>query len=255
MLPAPSSQTISPSRNLESRFRTILWCVLTITMSFPASRALAIPNCSQVDDGFCITDQEGCYGTSSFVTLCGSGQALWICTFYCGGNFWYESEEMPCCCSECGTSGCDCLLAGTMVLMADETEKPIEKVQVGDEVLTFDPVTETRVARAVTAVHPPYDVDHYLVINDDLRVTENHPILTDEGWLSSGLIRAGKTSVIDLDGKSSDVYSVRLVQSSVTVYNIAVDGGTYIADGVVVHNKEDCLQYVQYCPNCHEYNE
>lgn len=43
-----------------------------------------------------------------------------------------------------------CFLAGTKVLMADGSVKSIESVQVGDQVLATDPVTEKTGSREVT---------------------------------------------------------------------------------------------------------
>ncbi len=35
------------------------------------------------------------------------------------------------------------------------------------------------------------------------------------------------------------------IERAAKVYNIQVSSHTYIADGVVVHNKDDCEQYMQ----------
>jgi hypothetical protein len=34
------------------------------------------------------------------------------------------------------------------------------------------------------------------------------------------------------------------------VYNFQVAAGTYVAGGIVVHNKPNCTQFIQYCPDC-----
>ncbi len=54
--------------------------------------------------------------------------------------------------------GCDvhcpwCFVSGTSILMADLTEKPIETIQIGDRVMSFD--RGKLVKTKVTHVHPP----------------------------------------------------------------------------------------------------
>ena len=34
------------------------------------------------------------------------------------------------------------------------------------------------------------------------------------------------------------------------VYNFQVEDETYLADGIAVHNKEDCEEYSQSCGDC-----
>ena len=46
------------------------------------------------------------------------------------------------------------------------------------------------------------------------------------------------------------VYSIQRIDESAPVYNFQVAGGTYVANGVVVHNKPECYQYIQYCGEC-----
>ena len=44
------------------------------------------------------------------------------------------------------------------------------------------------------------------------------------------------------------VLSIRRVEGKVTVYNFQVSIGTYVAGGLIMHNKEDCEQFIQYPP-------
>jgi len=58
--------------------------------------------------------------------------------------------------------------------------------------------------------------------------------------------------LLDGSGKHLEVASVERIEETVQVYNFQVNVGTYVADGVVVHNKEDCEDYEQYCPPCED---
>ena len=104
-------------------------------------------------------------------------------------------------------------------------------------------------ASEVVSVHAPYDVDHYFVINEEIRATENHPMLSDGRWVAAGQLRIGDW-LTGPDNQDILVTSVRQVEGKARVFNFQVAAGTYVADGVIVHNKEDCEQYVQYCPSC-----
>jgi len=90
-------------------------------------------------------------------------------------------------CYECHTCDCEvcdpcqgdtCFLAGTPIALSDGTEKPIEDVKVGDIVLSYDEERKSNVASIVkkTFYHPEEQSNGYLVINNKLKVTPNHPV-------------------------------------------------------------------------------
>jgi hypothetical protein len=49
----------------------------------------------------------------------------------------------------------ECFIAGTMILMADGTEKPIEKVQAGDSIISYDVTTGTMESQRIACVARP----------------------------------------------------------------------------------------------------
>ena len=89
---------------------------------------------------------------------------------------------------------------------------------------------------AVIGVHPPREVDEYLVLNESLRLTPNHLVLSAGKW-----VRAGELKVGDLltapGGAPVPLFSVHKMIGRVTVYNLQVSTGTYVAGGIIVHNK------------------
>jgi hypothetical protein len=141
------------------------------------------------------------------------------------------------------------LLEGTPITLANGRDKPVEMIRKGDQVLAYDESSGTMRASEVVSVHAPYDVDHYFVINEEIRATENHPMLSDGRWVAAGQLRIGDW-LTGPDNQDILVTSVRQVEGKARVFNFQVAAGTYVADGVIVHNKEDCEQYVQYCPSC-----
>jgi len=219
----------------------VMASVVLALLAVPAS---AIPNCDQIDNSWCsIWCDSGC---SCWVTFqsCTDGTRRWRCEQFdnppsCPGD---NSGWSFCCCSECG-GGCDCLQGGTPITMADGSTRPVESIRVGDRVLSRDEYTGVLRPSEVTAVHAPYLVDHYLVINETIQITGFHPMLSGGKWLGAAELSVG-SSITSADGGEIQVVSIRRVDKPTTVYNFQVAAGTYVAHGIVVHNKEDCEEYM-----------
>ena len=140
-----------------------------------------------------------------------------------------SSGDSPCACS--------CFLAGTKITMADRTEKPIEKIAVGDMVLAYDEKTGDLKPDRVSVVHEPVEADGYLIVNETLLLTRAHPVLTPAGWKEIGGLAVGD-KLIGADKKEIVIASIKASPGKVTVYNFATNPyETYVANGIIVHNK------------------
>ena len=134
-----------------------------------------------------------------------------------------------------------CFASGTIIQMGDSSYKRIEEVCVGDTVLAYDQKkklkTKSRVSH--TFHHSPEEaMDYYLVINDNLRVTPNHPMFVEGKWKHAGELKIGD-KLLDSKGKTVKIGSIKKIREKIPVYNIEVDRyHTYFADNVLVHNKE-----------------
>ncbi len=133
-----------------------------------------------------------------------------------------------------------CFLAGTPILMADGSTKPIESIQKGDKVVSFDEKTKVKVVATVsnTAVHNGMYQEH-LLINGSLRVTGNHLFYSQGQWVTAEHLTT--TSKL-LDSNLAEVPIINLerveLASPVTVYDITIDQyHTFFAGGFLVHNK------------------
>jgi RHS repeat-associated protein len=140
---------------------------------------------------------------------------------------------------------------GTLVLMADGTEKRIEDVKVGDLVLTTDPETGLTVARRVTHLHlnQDWDLAEVTVYDTDtgdtttLRTTWYHPFwnATEDAWTNAADLTPG-TRLRDAEGKETQqVVAVRTWTGLQQMHDLTVDDlHTYYvvaADRpVLVHN-------------------
>jgi len=161
-----------------------------------------------------------------------------------------------------------CFVAGTLVQMADGSRKPIQQVQVGDQVLSRDPATGKDEARTVTATierHAPSVVD--VTLHDaktgkaeTLTCTPEHPLYVQgQGWVEAGSVGVG-TSIVSRAGPALQVTDLTWEKNKAedlaagtagsslggyTVYNLTVEEdhtffvGT-TGGGTWVHNV-DCV--------------
>ncbi len=137
--------------------------------------------------------------------------------------------------------GESCFLKGTKVLMADGFYKNIENIKMGDRVVSFDSEKQKREIGFVSYVfhHKPEEMSsYYIVINDFLRVTPNHPMYSDEGWKEAGNLRIG-----DYLGSNDNykIVSLEKIYKRVPTYNFEVQPyHNYIVataeEDLVVHN-------------------
>jgi len=231
------------------KYAMVLVALMCLFMATIPYECLSVPLCSQVKDNvefFCLNNDPYCIPVIQWQGSCGGEDREWRCRWgICDDcpNYCYGSWN-PC---NCSGGGCDCLLEDTPVTMADGSTKPIKMIQKGDEVLAYDESSGKSKPSKVLRIHVPYTVKQYRVINDEIRLTENHPVLSEGQWVAAGDLRVGDTMTL-ANGSKAEIHSIVIFEDTATVYNIQVESGTYIANGVVVHNKEDCLEYQQACP-------
>jgi len=114
-----------------------------------------------------------------------TGSATFLCD---NGNWIYQTGS----CSNCSETGCcpcgksSCFAAGSTVLMADGTEKVIENIVIGDQLLGGDGQPTTVLAYDRPIMEVDGDNPQYLMIinGGEPFVTNDHPILTTDGWKS-----------------------------------------------------------------------
>lgn len=144
--------------------------------------------------------------------------------------------------TESGTPppGGGCFLAGTLIAMADGTRRPIERVEVGDWVMSYDFKADEVVTARVqeTFHHTPEETGRYLVINHKLRVTPNHLIWTqNRDWVGAGTLQLGD-QLENIEGAAVVITHIHIVDENVPVYNLHIDhvDHNYYANNILVHN-------------------
>lgn len=123
-------------------------------------------------------------------------------------------------------------------------QKPIEKIECGDEVLCADPETGEYAYRTVTRtfVNQTEELTTVAVNGEQIESTPTHPYYVEgKGWVEASALHEGQTVWL-ADGTKTTVEAVssRTLQEPVTVYNFEVeDFHTYFVGdcGVLVHNK------------------
>ena len=147
-------------------------------------------------------------------------------------------------------SGASCALhsfvAGTPVLLADGSTKPIEQVVNGDVVETTDPSTGAVEQHEVvgTLVHSDEEQRTEVTLDSggSLVATDWHPVWVEEagGWVAIGSLTAGE-HLHSADGRSVEVKAVRHFEQVAPVYDLTVDSvhDYFVGAGaisVLVHN-------------------
>ena len=163
-----------------------------------------------------------------------------------------------------------CFLPGTLILMSDKTSKPIEDINVGDEVMSLDlpglpdedlgylkwksftmeeqsneelkhMIKIKRKTALVEAMFYDYMDGYYSINNGYLKVTREHDIFTYYGgkwrWMTPGqLVKDSK--FLSYNGNVINIDTIDYVKGEVEVINFDVEPlDIYFAGGVLVHNK------------------
>lgn len=152
-----------------------------------------------------------------------------------------QSDDLPGCTNS--------FQAGTLVLLADGTTRPIETLKVGDVVLTTDPVSGTTEPHEITQLHVNDDkefTDLTVTAGTDagaaINTTREHPFwsVTRNAWTHAGALNPGERLQTD-DGTAVDVLTRTNYTGARTMYNLTVATiHTYYVVtgilGVLVHN-------------------
>jgi hypothetical protein len=147
--------------------------------------------------------------------------------------------------------GCNSFAAGTAVLMADGSAKPIQDVKVGDKITNADPETTAPQQHTVTAVHDTDTDTDFASLSvataagpTTITVTAHHLFWdsTKHSWTTAVDLKLGDQLDTGGNGTATVLSSWRFT-SSIRTYNLTVDGlHTYFVTAkrtpVLVHN--DC---------------
>ncbi|WP_379929214.1 polymorphic toxin-type HINT domain-containing protein [Marinicrinis sediminis] len=143
---------------------------------------------------------------------------------------------------------CNCFTAGTLVL-TDQGDKPIEEIEIGDNVLSRDEDTGEQAFKPVTQLfRNERSVIYDIYVGDEIiETTYNHPFwVAGEEWVLAEDLEVGD-QLQQADGTLLTInrIDIEYLDEPVTVYNFTVaDFHTYyVSDlGIWVHNI-DCVDF------------
>jgi len=137
-----------------------------------------------------------------------------------------------------------CFLAGTQIVMSDESYKNIEDIKVGDFVKSYDEKSQRIEDKQVTQIfhHTPEEMgDYYLVVNNQLRVTPNHRFYVEGHWIFADDLKIGDS--LFYPSTDYSVFSIEKIFERTYTYNFEVEGhhNYFVAmepTDILVHNAE-----------------
>ncbi len=152
-----------------------------------------------------------------------------------------------------------CFPAGSIVSMADGTEKAIENILIGEKVIAFEDGKKVIAEVYQVDIHDKTDYDltniqvsspndsyaslqNHVSKSISLLATPNHPIMTNNGFVKAGLLKTKDVVYhYNTDTNQFDMYEADRLenkfQKSNKVYNLRTDKGNYLVNGIVVSNK------------------
>jgi hypothetical protein len=125
-----------------------------------------------------------------------------------------------------------CFPPGTLVLMDDGTAKPIDEIQVGDAVVSFDPegsdppsaepICAVLRNHTYTMIHVSFDANGDGTSEGMLKATREHPIWTqNRGWQKAVDLKGGD-DLQDHEGKPIRVLSVWVEETDTETFNLSL---------------------------------
>jgi len=129
----------------------------------------------------------------------------------------------------------NCVVEGSLI-DGEAGRVPVETLRVGDQVVAFDLSTGTSELATIRQIQVKR-VSQYLRINNNLMLTEGHPVYANGYWRPTVDVRIGM-SLLTQSGVFVDVFSVEHVYGEVRVFDLSVDPPhTFFVEGFLTHNK------------------
>ena len=130
-----------------------------------------------------------------------------------------------------------CFVKGTKISMADDSEKNIEDISIGDEVKSWNEVTNKYENNFVTKTYKHKVNESLLMLNNLIKTTTNHPFYSNNQWVDAGDLKVG-SEIVHISGEKHKIKNIQSIDNVKMVYNFEVENThTYFAENYLVHNK------------------
>ena len=182
-----------------------LYFAVPISQAADVNVNATVPTGAGVCGNAVVDITEACDDGNTVTESCGDGtvQNGAFCDATCANNLnLVEQCETDADCDEgvtCNSCVCGslCFVAGTQISLDNETSLPIEEIKRGDQVLSYNEISGQLEPAEVLKTFE-HIATQYLIINNELRVTANHPLYVDGNWLEAGSIEIGDV-ILGLD--------------------------------------------------------
>jgi len=134
-----------------------------------------------------------------------------------------------------------CLIPETTIVMFDKTIKMLNDIVVGDKLLT---VKDNEYFETIVTSKSNHTVNKIININDGLlESSESHiHLIKVENLIiekEASELKIGD-KLIDVNGNNIIINNIEIIYGEKNVINISTDFETYIANGILTHNKAAC---------------
>jgi hypothetical protein len=128
------------------------------------------------------------------------------------------------------SSGKRCLVEGSLVLTPDGKTRPVEACRVGQMLGTFERVSRAVLPTRITDVWLQHIRDGYCMINNELRITADHPVLlAGADWTLVERLTVGDRILSPVGG--IDVLSIVSIERQVVTVYLETEHDNYLAQG------------------------
>ncbi|MFA6306202.1 MAG: LamG-like jellyroll fold domain-containing protein [Patescibacteria group bacterium] len=129
------------------------------------------------------------------------------------------------------------ILKGQPILMADGSQKNIEDVKIGDEVMSYNLDLKKAEPDKVVGLGGGSH-DDYLVFNGTLKTSLNHVIWTTSGYKPAEEIKVGDW-LLNSAGEEVEVRQIEYVKEKVDTYDLTIEKNhNFFVSNYLVHNRD-----------------
>lgn len=129
-----------------------------------------------------------------------------------------------------------CFIAGTKIIMEDNTTKNIEDVKVGDMILSLNEKTQKIEPQKVISTRIIGEENGYYLINNNLGAVGDQPLMTNNGWVRADKLKKGDM-LVDINNNLIKVNKIDKKEKEFLSYDLTINlTHNYFANNILAHN-------------------
>ena len=137
-------------------------------------------------------------------------------------------------------SGGQCLMPDTLVDLADGQAINIDSLEEGDEIISFDFENKKNVVSKVTKTWKTAKNNIYIIksLEDELQCSADHLLFLEGGITKAAFELTKEDLLLDAKGNPVKIKSIKITDKEVTMIDIEVTHGNFVANNILVHNSQ-----------------